>query len=130
MTTFGESAPAESCLKSSASPLTTLLRKQKRCVIGKMLCEKGRESGPSDCWQVRVVYAGCGVNALSVLQDFQIQILQEVCRPDKRSASGSLSLLSVSRAAKAALFLLSRDNGTVLPGIMVSGSLPSQRSAW
>ncbi len=73
MTTFGESAPQSSCLKSSASPLTTLLRKQNAAVIGKMLCEKGRKCGPSDFGKVRVVYAGCGVNALSVLQILQIQ---------------------------------------------------------
>ena len=80
--------------------------------------------------KVRVVYAGCGVNALSVLQDFANSTY---CRKYVGLISVAhqavLSLLSVSRAAKAALFYLVEINGTVLPGIMVSGSLPSQRSA-
>ncbi|RIL17558.1 hypothetical protein CYQ92_18770 [Escherichia coli] len=39
--------------------------------------------------EVLFVHAGCGVNALSGLQK---QYFQQVCRPDKRSASGNLVL--------------------------------------
>ena len=40
---------------------------------------------------VRVVHAGCGVNALSGLQS-NAHIARK-CRPDKRSASGNLTLV-------------------------------------
>ncbi|OKX03139.1 hypothetical protein AWP89_26055 [Escherichia coli] len=38
--------------------------------------------------------AGCGVNALSGLQN-KLNILQRSCRPDKRSASGNLAFETV-----------------------------------
>ena len=41
---------------------------------------------------VRVVHAGCGVNALSGLQS-RINSMQFIGRPDKRSASGNLTLV-------------------------------------
>ncbi|EWY54517.1 hypothetical protein K427_06955 [Escherichia coli MP1] len=67
--------------------------------------------------KVRVVYAGCGVNALSVLQDFANSTY---CRKYVGLISVAhqavLSLLSVSRAAKAALFLLSRDKRNCAAG--------------
>ncbi len=40
---------------------------------------------------MRVYYAGCGVNALSGLQNPQIQLIVPFYRPDKRSASGNYS---------------------------------------
>ncbi len=73
MTTFGGLPRQNCCLKSSASPLTTLLESKRTAVIGKLLCEKGRESG---------------------------------------------------------LFYLVEINGTVLPGIMVSGTYRPNALQW
>ncbi|EFI3618329.1 hypothetical protein HIF47_003283 [Escherichia coli] len=42
---------------------------------------------------MRVVYAGCGVNALSGLQTALIQCIAESCRPDKRSTSGNFAFV-------------------------------------
>ncbi|XNM45107.1 hypothetical protein ACLK10_19730 [Escherichia coli] len=41
--------------------------------------------------KVRFVYAGCGVNALSGLQNRAIQYIADFGRPDKRSTSGSFA---------------------------------------
>ncbi|EEW0762305.1 hypothetical protein D9M08_15245 [Escherichia albertii] len=40
---------------------------------------------------MRFVHAGCGVNALSGLQNLQIQYIAR--RPDKRSSSGSFAFV-------------------------------------
>ena len=106
MTTFGESAPAELLFEEFGFTVATLLRSKSAAVIGKMLCEKGRQMRPFRLLgKVRVVYAGCGVNALSVLQDFANSTY---CRKYVGLISVAhqavLSLLSISRAAKAPFF--------------------------
>src|SRR5699024_6612377 len=67
--------------------------------------------------KVRVVHVGCGVNALSDLQDRENSIY---CRKYVGLISVAhqavLPLPSVSRAAKAALFLLSRDKRNCTAG--------------
>ncbi len=77
-----------------------------------------------------VVHVGCGVNALSDLQDRENSIY---CRKYVGLISVAhqavLPLPSVSVGRESGPFYLVEINGTVLPGIMVSGSLPSQRSA-
>ena len=99
-----------------------------------MLCEKGRKIRRLQILSGKVpalFYPGCGVNALSVLQDFaNSTYCRKYCRPDKRSASGSFVFaISLKGRESGPFFYLVEINGTVLPGIMVSGSLPSQRSA-
>ena len=57
-----------------------------------MLCEKGRESGPSDYWQS--ARCSCRMRRERLIRptrSCKFNILQEACRPDKRSASGSFA---------------------------------------
>ena len=59
-----------------------------------MLCEKGRKCGPSDCWQsARCLCRMRRERLIRPTRFCKFNILQEVCRPDKRSASGSFAFV-------------------------------------
>ena len=67
--------------------------------------------------KVRVVHVGCGVNALSDLQDRANSIYsRKYVGLISVAHQAVLPLPSVSRAAKAALFLLSRDKRNCTAG--------------
>ncbi|STP17951.1 transketolase [Escherichia coli] len=91
MTTFGESAPAEQLFEEFGFTVDNVVAKAKSAaVIGKMFCEKGRKCGPSDCWQsARCLCRMRRERLIRPTRFCKFNILQEVCRPDKRSASGS-----------------------------------------
>ena len=57
---------------------------------------------------VRVVHAGCGVNALSGLQS-NAHIARK-CRPDKRSASGNFAFIITLKPGKPGFFILICNN--------------------
>ena len=84
-----------------------------------MLCEKGRKCGPSDCWQsARCLCRMRRERLIRPTRFCKFNILQEVCRPDKRSASGSFVFAISLKGRESGPFLLSRDkrNCAGIPG--------------
>ncbi|AAN81967.1 Hypothetical protein c3519 [Escherichia coli CFT073] len=82
-----------------------------------MLCEKGRKCGPSDCWQsARCLCRMRRERLIRPTRFCKFNILQEVCRPDKRSASGSFVFAISLKGRESGPFLLSRDKRNCAAG--------------